>query len=142
MAQPDIPQVTLDYAFTLRIDSGGRIEFEGQMRSRVFEPAAGGEIFGPKLQGRVVPQSGGDFASNDLSDSHLMLQASDGTWIYMNMLGYEHNETEGGSAYFRVAPYFDAPRGPHEWLAKTVFIGTAERHSNPAHTLIHCYEVL
>ncbi len=142
MAQPDLPQVNLDYAFSLRIDSGGRIEFEGQMRSRVFEPAAGGEIWGPKLQGRVVPQSGGDFASNDLTDSHLMLQASDGTWVYMNLLGYEHAGTEGGSPYFRVAPYFDAPRGPHEWLAKTVFIGTGERHSNPAHTIIHFYEVL
>jgi hypothetical protein len=142
MAQPDIPQVSLDYAFSLRIDSGGRIEFEGQMRSRVFEPAAGGEIRGPKLQGRVVPQSGGDYASNDLTDSHLMLQASDGTWIYMNLLGYEHNETEDGTPYFRVAPYFDAPRGPHEWLAKTVFLGTGERRQNPAHTLIHVYEVL
>jgi hypothetical protein len=142
MAQPDVPQVNLDYAFSLRIDSGGRIEFEGQMRSRVFEPAAGGEIWGPKLQGRVVPQSGGDFASNDLADHHMMLQASDGTWLYMNLLGYEHNETEGGAPYFRVAPYFDAPRGPHEWLAKTVFVGTGERHSNPAHTIIHFYEVL
>lgn len=142
MAQPDVPQVNLDYAFSLRIDSGGRIEFEGQMRSRAFEPAAGGEIWGPKLQGRVVPQSGGDFGSNDLTDQHLMLQASDGTWLYMNLLGYEHNETEGGESYFRVAPYFDAPSGPHEWLAKTVFIGTGERHSNPAHTIIHCYEVL
>ena len=142
MAQPDVPQVDLAYAFSLRIDSGGRIEFEGQMRTRVFEPAAGGEIWGPKLQGRVVPQSGGDFASNDLTDSHLMLQASDGTWLYMNLVGYEHMETEDGTPYFRVAPYFDAPRGPYEWLAKTVFIGTGERHSNPAHTIIHCYEVL
>jgi hypothetical protein len=60
----------------------------------------------------------------------------------MNLLGYEHADTEDGSPYFRVAPYFDAPRGPHEWLAKTVFLGTGERHSNPAHTIIHCYEVL
>lgn len=142
MAQPDIPLVTLDYAFSIRIDSGGRIAFEGEMRSRTFEPAMGGEVWGPKLQGRVVPQSGGDFGTNDLSESHLMLQASDGTWVYMNLLGYEHGETEDGAPYFRVAPYFDAPRGPHEWLAKTVFIGTGERHDNPAHTIIHCYEVL
>ena len=48
MAQPDSspptpPAINLDYAFSMRIDSGGRIQFEGQMRSRVFEPAAGGE---------------------------------------------------------------------------------------------------
>lgn len=146
MAQPDpsatVPAINLDYAFSLRIESAGRIAFEGQMRSRVFEPAAGGEIWGPKLQGRVVPNSGADFASNDMVDAHMMLQASDGTWIYMNLLGYEHNVTDDGTPYFRVSPYFDAPRGDWEWLAKTVFIGTGERHQNPAHTIIHFYELL
>src|SRR5690606_42055348 len=125
-----------------RIESAGRIEFEGEMRSRAFEPVDGGEVWGPRLQGRVVPRSGADYASNDLLDAHLMLQASDGTWLYMNLLGYEHDLAEEGGNYFRVTPYFDAPSGPWEWLAKTVFIGTGERHSNPAHLLIHFHEVL
>jgi hypothetical protein len=142
MAQSDIPAIDLAHAFSMRIDSGGRLAFEGEMRTRTFEPASGGEIWGPKLQGRVVPQSGADFASNNQMDAHLMLQASDGTWIYMNLLGYEHTQTEDGSPYFRVTPYFDAPQGPWAWLAKTVFIGTAERRHDPAHTLIHFYELL
>jgi hypothetical protein len=75
-------------------------------------------------------------------DSHLMLQASDGTWIYMNLLGYEHEQTEDGRPYFRVTPYFDTPEGSWDWLSKTVFIGTAERLHNPAHTLIHFHELL
>jgi hypothetical protein len=142
MAQPDIPAMNLAYAFSMRIENSGRIMFEGQMRSRVFEPATGGEVWGPRLQGRVVPQSGADYASNDMMDAHMMLQASDGTWLYMNLIGYEHNVTDDGSPYFRVSPWFDAPEGPYEWLAKTVFIGTGERHQNPAHTLIHVYELL
>lgn len=142
MAQSDIPALDLAYAFSMRIDSNGRVAFAGQMRTRIFEPASGGEIWGPKLQGRVVPQSGADFASNELMDAHMMLQASDGTWIYMNLLGYEHNMTEDGSPYFRVTPYFDTPDGPYAWLSKTVFIGTAERHHNPAHTIIHFHELL
>jgi len=141
MAEQDIPAINHEYAFTMGIDSAGHIEFQGPMRSRTFEPAAGGEIWGPKLQGRVVPQSGADFASNGQMDAHMMLQASDGTWIYMNLLGYEHNVTEGGEAYFRVAPYFDTPSGPHEWLAKTVFVGIGERHHNPDHSIIHFYEI-
>ena len=137
-----VPGIDHEYAFSIRIDSSGRLQFQGEMRSRVFEPASGGEIWGPKLQGRVVPQSGADFASNGLMDSHLMLQASDGTWIYMNLVGYEHQETEDGSDYFRVTPYFDAPEGSWAWLAKTVFVGIGERHHNPAHTLVHFHEVM
>jgi len=142
MAQEEIPVINHEYAFSVRIESGGQIEFQGEMRSRTFEPATGGEIWGPRLQGRVVPQSGADFASNGLTDAHMMLQARDGTWIYMNLVGYEHNVIEDGSPYFRVAPYFDSPAGPHEWLAKTVFIGLGERHMNPDHTIIHFHEIL
>lgn len=139
--QEDIPAINHNYAFSMRIDSEGRIEFQGEMRSRTFEATAGGEIWGPKLQGRVVPRSGADYASNDLMDAHMMLQAGDGTWIYMNLLGYEHAITDDGSPYFRVAPYFDSPEGPHAWLAKTVFIGIGERHHNPDHTIIHFHEI-
>jgi hypothetical protein len=142
MAQPDVPGIDFTHAFSMRIDSSGRLAFNGEMRTRVFEPATGGEIWGPKLQGRVVPASGADFGGNELMNTHLMLQASDGTWIYMNLLGYEHQQTDDGSAYFRVTPYFDTPEGPWAWLSKTVFIGMAERHHNPAHTIIHFHEVL
>ena len=139
MAQADVPKIDLDYAFSIRLATSGRIEFEGPMRSRVFEPVSGGEVFGPRLQGRVVPQSGADYATNNLMDAHLMLQASDGTWIYMNLIGYEHKVTADGSPYFRVAPYFDTPVGKWDWLGKTVFIGTAERHHNPDQMLMHIY---
>jgi hypothetical protein len=137
-----IPEIELEYAFSIRFDISGHIEFEGSMRSRTFEPVSGGEIWGPRLQGRVVPQSGADFATAGQLNSHLMLQSTDGTWLYMNQLGYEHNDTEDGSPYFRVTPYFDSPQGSLEWISKTVFVGTGERFSNPAHLVIHYYEVL
>ncbi len=139
MAQADVPRIDLDYAFSIRMETGGRVAFEGSMRSRVFEPVTGGEVFGPRLQGRVVPQSGADFASNNLMDAHLMLQASDGTWIYMNLIGYEHTVTADSSTYFRVSPYFDTPVGTWDWLSKTVFIGKAERRHNPDQILMHIY---
>ena len=142
MAQAAVPQVNLQYAFSMRMENSGRIEFAGQMRTRTFEPVTGGEIWGTRLEGRVVPQSGADFASNELMDAHLMLQAADGTWIYMNLLGYEHEITADGAPYFRVSPYFDSPAGPYEWLAKTVMVGTGERFHNPGYTLFHFYEVL
>jgi len=140
VAQQEVPVINLRHAFSMRINNSGRIEFEGAMRKSVFEPVSGGEIWGPRLQGRVVPQSGADYATNELTDAHMMLQAADGTWIHMNLLGFEH--ADNGEAYFRVAPYFDTPRGTHEWLSKTVFVGKGERHQNPSHCILHIHEVL
>ena len=146
MAEQDLaaslPQIDHTYAFSIRINTEGHVEFEGPMRSRTFEPTSGGEIWGPKLEGRVVPNSGADYASNNMMDAHMMLQAADGTWIYMNILGYEREDEDDESAYFRVAPYFDTPKGEHDWLSKTVFVGIGERHTNPNHLIIHFHEIL
>ena len=38
MAQAEVPSIDLEYAFSMRVDNSGRIQFEGPMRSRVFEP--------------------------------------------------------------------------------------------------------
>lgn len=141
MATPDTPSIDLEHAFSIRFELGGHINFSGAMRSRTFEPVVGGEIFGPKLQGRVVPQSGADYSSNGLMDTRLMLQSAEGIWIYMDQCGYEL-EQEDGSPYYRVSPYFDTPQGSLEWLAKTVFLGTGERQTSPSQVLIHYYEVL
>lgn len=144
MAAEEIPAVNLQHAFSIRFQLGRSVRFEGEMRSRNFEPVTGGEISGPRLQGRVVPQSGAEYASNNLMDTRLMLQADDGTWLYMQQYGYELEDREGesGTPYFRVSPYFDTPPGPHAWLAKTVLLGTGERRQDPAELVIHYYEVL
>ncbi|HKJ75068.1 MAG TPA: DUF3237 family protein, partial [Alphaproteobacteria bacterium] len=44
--------------------------------------------------------------------------------------------------YFRITPYFNAPPGPHEWLTRTVFVGTGERFQDPDYTLFTYYELL
>ncbi len=138
MAQAEIPTIDLRHAFTIRLETGPALSFQGPMRSRGYEPVSGGEVSGPRLQGRVVGGSGADFASNDMLEAHFMLQASDGTWIYVNQVGYEH--AHDGIPYFRVTPYFDTPAGPHEWLGKTVFVGIGERNAD--HILFTYYELL
>lgn len=140
MAEQDIPEIHLAYAFSIRFETSGRIAFEGPISDRAFESVSGGEVWGPRLQGRVVPQSGADYATRGQINTTLMLQVDDGTPVFMNQLGYEYETAE--DSYFRVTPYFETPHGPSEWLSKTVFLGTGERHSNPAHIIIHYYEVL
>lgn len=122
------------------------------MRSRTFEPISGRDICGPRLQGRAVSKSGADYAIfDDVSqsikvDTHYMLVADDGAWIYINNRGYRHCSPDPRNPgetklYFRMTPYFEAPFGPHEWLSRTVMLGTAERLSNPDRSQFTYYVV-
>jgi hypothetical protein len=108
---------------------------------------AGGLVEGPRLTGTVVPNSGGDWprmwASGLIEfEAHYMLEAADGTPIYVHNRGLaysppevlaqiEAGETVGPEeTYCRITPRFEAPAGPHDWLCRTVFVGTAERRGN------------
>ena len=83
-----------------------------------------------------------------------MLQASDGAIIYINNTGYLYptdnkpldrsDPSWGGDRefYFRLTPVFDTPVGPHDWLTRTVIVGTGKRHANPDYTIFTYYAVL
>jgi hypothetical protein len=169
--QEPVPPIDLDFAFQIHIDFKERIRIAGPMRNNVWVPAAGGTIKGPKLNGKVVAYSGADYGGEFGLDAHYMLQADDGTYIYIHNMGYLYalnnppgtrGTPEAGAAavqeqgsqsfeapsskdvpmYFRITPYFNAPVGPHDWLTRTVFVGTGERFQNPDYTLFTYYEVL
>jgi hypothetical protein len=149
----------LEYVFTIRVKLGQRQKF-GAMPGggvRGFVSAAGGEIEGPRLQGEVVPYSGGDWAQyrpdgTVAFDARYVLKARDGTQIYIMSTGYRHappdilakmealEPVDPSSYYMRVAPRFEAPVGPHDWLTRTVFVGTVERHAD--HSVFHYFAVL
>jgi hypothetical protein len=162
--EPD--KVTLRYAFSVAVFFNERI-FIDSPRTRGFVPAQGGEVWGPRLQGRVVPYGGADYASNGFI-AHYVLQASDGTLIYIYNRGFvklpdgktlvmPRRTSKPGEradqrvlsasisddgAMSRVTPIFDAPVGPHDWLNRTLFVGHARRYSNPDHTIFTYHEVL
>jgi hypothetical protein len=151
---------SLELAFRVRLDfgDGPRTRFvpaHGQF-TRGFVAVIGGEVSGPRLAGRVVPNSGGDWPriwEGGLVEfeAHYMLEAADGTPIYIHNRGIAYSDlavlarieageaVEPGATYCRVTPRFEAPRGPHEWLGRTLFVGVAERHG--ASTLFDYYAV-
>lgn len=143
-----LPQPTLELAFRIRLDfpAGPRTRFIPAQAgfTRGFVPVSGGVVEGPRLNGLVVPQSGGDWPRIWGSglvefEAHYMLEASDGTPIYIHNRGLAFSpphvlaRIEAGEAvapeetYCRVTPRFEAPAGPHEWLCRTIFVGSAER---------------
>ena len=111
-----------------------------------YTPAIGGTISGPRLSGIVVPHSGADYAlvrddgTIELS-AHYLLQAEDGTKIYIQNRGYlvRARPGEAQPSYFRLTPYFRLPAGPHDWLSRSVIVGGGERLTNPDRSLFRYY---
>jgi hypothetical protein len=150
----EVVPIKLEYVFQIRIDFSERVSFATPNGRRAYVPAVSGVIEGPRLQGKVVPHSGADYAGNGRLNAHYMLQASDGAYIYINNTGYlypidnkplDRNDPSWGGDrefYFRITPVFDTPVGPHDWLTRTVIVGTGKRHANPDYTIFTYYAVL
>jgi len=158
MTHPFFPR--MEHAFTIALDLTGfrpvSPSARGDQRAAVY--TAGGTIDGPRLRGRVLPMSGGDFPlmrPNGVIDfdARYLLEAEDGAIIYMQNYGYRwarsaevaekmrRNEHVGWDDYYmRVTPRFDAPAGPHEWMSQHVFVGVAEKI--PGANRIHYFVLL
>src|SRR5690348_11250960 len=155
---PFLPK--LEHAFTISIELAGlqwvKPTSQGAARAAVY--AASGKIEGPRLNGRVIPMSGGDFPLVRPDgvidfDARYLLEADDGAIIYLQNRGYRWARSADAAArmarnepvaaadyYMRVTPQFDVPEGPHAWMAKHVFVGVAEKI--PKANRIHYFVVL
>lgn len=163
-----IPQMELRHAFSVSVFFNERIRIASNA-GRVFVPTIGGEVWGPRLQGRVIPYSGADYAGAHGLDASYMIESDDGARIYIRNHGYmkrldgsiaaravppprkpgevpdQNFEAPPDSAVplrMRLAPVFDAPEGPHGWMSRTVFVGHGGRYTDPDYTLFTYYEIL
>lgn len=99
-------------------------------------------VTGPLLRGRLVDHSGADWpiARTDgvlELNAHYMIEAEDGALIYIRNQGYLYRapgSDPNQQPYFRCTPYFRAPKGPHDWLNRTVIVGTGERYPKRSET--------
>jgi hypothetical protein len=150
----------LEHAFTISIELSKPYwvspPARGDTRAAII--ATEGRVEGPRLNGRVIPMSGGDFPLQRQNgvidfDARYLLEADDGAIIYLENRGYRwaRDETVADRMrrnepatfhdyYMRVTPRFDAPAGPHEWMSKHVFVGVAEKL--PGANRIHYFVVL
>lgn len=152
----DAPHLEFAFAITLRFERVHVIDNapDGGRRTAVYVDE--GVIEGPLLNGRAVPNSGGDYAyfrpdDTAVFDARYMLEADDGTPILIRNKGYlwgreadtmerlRHWAFEGGEPvpnseyYLRARPTFECPRGPHYWLTRHVFVGVGERRADGNH---------
>jgi hypothetical protein len=157
-ATPDIPKVGLRWAFSATVFFADRIMI-GAPTPRGYTSVGGGEIWGPRLQGRVLPHSGADYFKTTFT-TYYMFEASDGGLIFIHNRGTMRrfqeppepgrpllpatNPDPRAPAWtrFRATPVFTAPEGPHDWMNRTVFVAHSQRRDNPDHTVFTYYEVL
>lgn len=152
----DRPNLEFAFACTLRFT---RVQAVPDLPSGGFRSAVyvdGGEFEGPRLRGRAVPNSGGDYAlfrpdDTAVFDARYMLEADDGALIYMQNRGFLWGRKpdamarlrkwafEGGEPvphadyYLRAQPSFETSKGKHDWLTRHVFIGVGERRHDGNH---------
>lgn len=148
----------LQFAFRVRLEfAERRIRFPVRGDDlRGFTAISGGVVEGPMLEGKIVADSGGDwplFRSDGVIafDARYLICATDGTLIQVFNRGYAHapadvqerllrGETVAASEnYFRVSPQFETAAGPHDWLTRSVLVGTAEKH--PHHSVFDFFLV-
>ena len=133
------PDVQLEYAFTITLEFGD-IETLPDL-TRGFARGAlylkGGEVSGPRLNGRVLGGSGGDWAEfrpdgTVATDARYMIEADDGTHILMRNRGFLWGRTpdvmprmrewmfgdgpqvDDSEFYLRAAPSFEV--GPERYI--------------------------
>lgn len=143
----------LEFAFAIRLWFTRTSKVEdlpgGGWRSAVYLDS--GEVEGPRMKGRAVPGSGGDYAhfrpdDTAVFDARYLLETDDGHTIYMQNRGFLWGREPGtmdrlrawafaggdpvphAEYYLRAQPSFEAPlNSPYHWLTRHVFIGVGER---------------
>lgn len=160
MADPHPFAPRFEHVFTIAIELSKphwvKPSARGDTRAAIY--AETGTVDGPRLTGRIIPMSGGDFPLMRPDgvidfDARYLIEADDGAIIYLENRGYRWARDENAASamgrneeaafsdyYMRVTPKFDAPAGPHEWLSRHVFVGVAEKL--PGANRIHYFVVM
>jgi hypothetical protein len=144
--------------FSIRATLGPPIEqgtWDG-LRRRIV-PILAGTVEGPRFRGRILP-GGADWQALREADgltqvyARYSLQHEDGTIVGVINPGVRRGpaevmarlaagETVDPSAYyFRASPQFEAPPGPHRWLAESTFVCVGKRW--PASVELDIHRVL
>ena len=116
------------------------VEVVALVLALVLVPITGGSFAGPKLKGVVLP-GGADWQLERPDgvleiDALYSIKADDGAVIIV------HNRGIIAGDYVRTSPQFEAPKGPHDWLNRSIFVGTLSGARQPGAVVIRVFRVL
>jgi hypothetical protein len=155
-AKPSAPAPTLEYVFSVKATLAPPVE-QGEIdgKRKRFIQVTGGAVYGPKLQGTVLP-GGGDWQAispGGLTEvyARYSIRADDGTVIGVTNAGVrtatpdvidrlaKGEDVDPALYYFRTTTSFDVKAGPHEWMRRHAFVARGIR--KPDHVIIDFYMV-
>ncbi len=134
----------LEFVFEVRARVSAPLELgEAGGLVRRIVPIDGGDVDGPGLRGEVVP-GGADWQAirtDGLTQilARYVIRAQDGTMISVENKGVRRaapetmrrllagERVDPSLIYFRAAPTFEAPAGPHGWLSENLFVSAGKR---------------
>lgn len=146
--------VSLEFVFEARVRVAPPLVVgEGPLGLRRIVPILGGSCTGPRLTAEVLP-GGADWqfvrADGVLQlEARYTLRTGDGTLVQVINRGMRHGPAEvlervfrgegvdPSEYYFRTVAEFEAPRGPHDWLNRALFLGEAQRRVDEAIVRFH-----
>jgi hypothetical protein len=113
---------------------------------RKMIPILGGSFSGQDIEGIILP-GGADWQlvrPDGVAEieAHYTMRTSDGVCIYIMNRGYRHGppdvmaklaqgiEVAPDQYYFRSSPVFEVEQGKYDWLTRSIFVGTGERHKD------------
>jgi Protein of unknown function (DUF3237) len=118
----------VEYLFTMDVTAStpATVLRGGPRGTRVVAALAEGSFDGPKLNGTVVPFSGGDWATmrgsgNGTVDVRLTLKTNDGAEILMTYTGILRRGPAGTE--IRTAPLFETGDERYAWLNQVQAVG-------------------
>lgn len=148
--------IELTHAADLTVLVGQPIEIgETGAGVRRVVPILGGEISGPRIQGRILP-AGADYQLirlDGVAELHAryVIETTGGGRIYVENSGLRHGSAEAmerlhrGEAvdpaliYFRTTMKFETGDESFQWLARNIFVGAGVRH--PDRVQLSIYQV-
>jgi hypothetical protein len=112
--------------------------------TREVIPITGGTVAGPKLTGKVIPGGadwgldlgGGEFRVT----ARYTLELDDATLVSVINRGTVY-ETTDGHFVGRTIPQFEVQDGPHDWLRRSVFVGTLDADPSGEFVTLKFYQV-
>ena len=151
---PAPPKLT--FVMQLHVEVGAPVEVGAVPRGRRrVIPILGGTFSGPGLKGSVLP-GGADWqivrADNFAElDTRYMLKTDGGQLVYIQNAGVRHappevmrkllagEDVDPAQVYFRTVPSFETSAADLQWLTRSLFVATGERH--PAEVVITVWKV-
>mgnify|MGYP003596733221 CR=1 FL=1 len=130
-----------EFALELRVSIGRPLSLgTSSFGARRTIPITGGEFEGPRIKGTVLP-GGADYQITrpdgvTTVEAIYTIQAEDGALIHVRNAGII------SAPYVRTAPVFDAPQGPHDWLNKSIFVGSLRVNDQRNGVIVRAYRVV